>query len=138
MVSPFDDRTIFQHATFTFKIANGVKQLETNKRGFPVVNTTEVKVRFKLSPGGDRTMQEVRKGAGVMYEETYSARVLSGNLKLPKGIYPEDTGEGEINGKKCTATVKGIAQSGVYPVVGAVLGDKVTIAVKYHSNNAAT
>lgn len=136
MTSPFADNRVFQQLTVTFKVVDKL-ETATDKRGQKVTTSKDVKVTFKIMPMGDRQLRELRKGAGVNYDESYQGRVVSDDLKIPDSIYPGDTGEAILNGRKCRVTIQGVSQSSVSPVTTQYIGEKCTLGVNYRSTNTA-
>lgn len=137
MTSPFADQRIFNQATFTFRGVNSIQE-KTNIRGQQIVNGEEVGVTFKIRPNGANVESLLPRKGNTAYQETYEGRVTSGDLLMPKNIYPGDIGEGEINGRRCSATILDVQQSSVNPAIASVIGEKVLLSVTYRSGNAVS
>ena len=141
-MSLFDDESVFLLATFTFAVASEFSREAdgdylVDDRGNRQAIAEQTEVKFKLSPLGASTSSNDPRRP-TTYTERYSALVVSSSegVSLPTGIFPGDSGQGEIRGRACTCTIESLQQSGVAPAVADVLGDKVTLSVQYQQGSA--
>lgn len=137
MPTPFSDPRIWQQAEFTFTVASS--PISTDDRGNSSSVGTKISVLFKLKPAGSGGIKQggMDKGeASDTGSPTYEGRVvaIAGNyesFRLQSDIKLGDVGEGQLNGRDCRAILKSIAQSGVSPIVAAILGDACQLEIDY-------
>lgn len=125
MISPFNQPSVFQLATFVFEVRSGTPVVD--ERGNLVAPTSSVPVTFKLKPVKAVAGSQSSVGS-TSIQERYEARLVS-PMSFP--LTPGTTVHGSLKGRPCTLSIDSVSQSGVEPVLTKVLGEKYSVTIEY-------
>lgn len=131
MPTPFADPELWQHGTFTFVVASQNSTIDS--RGNKTGDGEAIALTFKLKPSGGSVQQLEESDKAT---EPYEAKLVAVNgdyeeFALPVGIKQGDVGDGILQGRRCKATVKAIAQSSLAPLLVGILGSSVRLELDY-------
>ena len=121
----FQNSKLFQHATFTFKVSYPQEDDKVDARGNKLQVSRELCVTFQIKPTTSGSTD--RRDHKAVSTENYKAKVVMVDGKT-HSVLPCSINVGDV------AEVISVAQSSVYPITRKIIGDEVTLLVRYRSN----
>lgn len=142
MASVFEDSNLWQQATFTFSVVDeSTSQL--NDRGHKIAKTKTISVTFKMKPKPTRIIDATTTEHNSAYNPRYDCRVVAVDndkekVRIPSEIKVNDVGEGVFNERNCRASIVGLGQSSLSPILTDILGASAELELNYSTGRAST